>query len=649
MCGIVGVATVAGRGLSVGEAGVVAMRERLAHRGPDGAGLWWGGHVGLGHRRLAVVGLGEGGAQPMVSGCGRYVLVYNGELYNEGDVWGEVERERGGGGADAKGEGQGTTGIQPLARATRSQGDTAAVLAAIGVWGVGALPKLRGMFALAWYDRERRVLTLARDVMGIKPLVWWRGVVPGGAEEVVFGSEVTAVLAHPHVAARPDLVTVSSYLTTIRTTLGSRTMFEGVRTVMAGEWIEFDLSGERIVERRGRIEGARRVFLRRAGEREAVEAVRGAVEESVRVHLRSEVPWCGLLSGGLDSTIVCGEARRHVAGLRTYAAGAREGGADISPDFEFAKIAAARLGTTHAECVVSRSVFRERWEWMVGRLGMPLSTPNEVAIHEVASCLRAGGNVVALSGEGADELFGGYDQLLGAAARWVSGGGERAGVGEGGVAALDAAAWVPRGAKSGFLRPVVWQAVEEDAGLVETYRDEFAGCVEEAAGDGWRSDERLMQAFLRLQRRVNLVGLLGRLDGATMLAGVEGRVPFADVGVMGVAEGLGMGMKFVGGVDVSPTHQSLRAETGGTRTKIALRRAFEGLVPAEIVGRAKASFPLPFQEWMGDAAGVVGGSGLVESLFEPAAVAVVRNEPRRVWGLAWPVMNLAMWGERWGW
>jgi len=316
----------------------------------------------------------------------------------------------------------------------------------------------------------------------------------------------------------------------------------------------------------------------------------------------------------------------------------------LSPDFAFARLAAERLGTTHTECLVTPEMFRQRWEWMVGRLGVPLSTPNEVAIHEVAACLRRAGNVVALSGEGADELFGGYDQLLGAAARWVDGGGVAA---EGGLRALDAAAWVPRGAKGGFLRPVVWQAVEEDAGLVETYRDEYAECVEEAQGDGWRGGERLMQAFLRMQRRVNLVGLLGRLDGATMLAGVEGRTPFADVRVMGLAEGLEMAMKFVGGqTRAAPQSQ---AASLCHQTKIALRRAFEGVVPAEIVGRAKASFPLPFQEWMVDSADVVGGSGLVESLFEEAAVGMVRAEPGRVWGLAWPMINLAMWGRRWGW
>lgn len=629
MCGIAGVATVVGRGLSVERAGVVAMRDRLAHRGPDGQGLWWGGHVALGHRRLAVVGLGEGGAQPMESACGGHVLVYNGELYNDGAIRADLERE---------GSGSGRTGT-----------DTETVLRALACWGEregagGAMGRLRGMYALAWYDRARRVLTLGRDPLGIKPLVWWRGAVPGGGEEVVFASEVAAVLAHPHVRALPDWTVTSAYLTTIRTTLGSRTMFEGVRTLQPGEWIEFDLSGERIVERSGAI-GVGAWGCGGTG-LTGVDRTREVVGESVRLHLRSDVPLCALLSGGLDSTIVCAEARRHVGALHSYCAGASAAvggpaigpGAALSPDFSFARLAAERLGTTHREAEVTRGGFGERWEWMVSRLGVPLSTPNEVAIYEVSASLRGAGHVVALSGEGADELFGGYDRLLAAASAWVAGGG---GAEEGGRFAMESAAWVPLGSKEGFLRPVVWEAVEHDAAVVETYRDVFGACVGDAAGDGWMGSEGLMQAFLRMQRRVNLSGLLARLDGATMLAGVEGRTPLADVGVARLAEQLPMELKFVPG--------EARPASVGHRTKIALRTAFADLVPPEILAREKASFPLPFQAWLEDRVGVLEGSGITESLFEPGAINLVRGSPSRAWGLAWPMLNLAMWGRRWGW
>ncbi|MCA9287854.1 MAG: asparagine synthase (glutamine-hydrolyzing), partial [Phycisphaerales bacterium] len=640
VCGLVGVATVRGRTPSVDRAGLAAMRDRLAHRGPDGDGLWMEGAVGLGHRRLAVVGPGEGGAQPLVSPCGRHVLVYNGELYNDAEVRAALRRE---------GRGQ-SRPLDGLLAEGDAQGacDTPTVLAALMAWGTEGLARLRGMFALAWYDASRDVVTLARDPLGIKPLLVWRGHVPGGGEEVVFASEVGAILAHPHFTPRPDFAVVSSYITTIRRTLGSRTMFDGIRVVRPGEWIALDLSGERIAEKRGSIPlGAGLIASRGVGSGagrldagtepdEAFARTREIVGDSVRRHLRSDAPLCALLSGGLDSTIVCAETRRHVDDLQTFCTGAIDAGGGGSPDFEMARLAAVHLGTAHTERAIDRGAFLEQWPWMVGRLGLPLSTPNEVGIHGIAVCLRERGNVVALSGEGADELFGGYDRPLASAWRWIEGGGRASSLGE---FVLADGAWVPTEAKSRFLRPAFWEAIERDAAMVETYRDGLGECVADAGARGWRGHEALMQAVLGWHRRVNLVGLLERLDGATMLAGVEGRTPLADAGVAAWAEGLPVGLKF------SPVE---RAEDS-THTKIALRRAFAAHVPEAILNRPKASFPLPFQTWMRGAVGVLDGSTLVESLFEPAAVAMVRHNPELAWGLAWPMLNLAMWGRRWGW
>ncbi|MEZ6234834.1 MAG: asparagine synthase (glutamine-hydrolyzing) [Phycisphaerales bacterium] len=640
MCGLVGVATVRGRTPSVDRAGLAAMRDRLAHRGPDGDGLWMQGPVGLGHRRLAVVGPGEGGAQPLASACGRHVLVYNGELYNDAEVRAALRRE-----------GFGQSGpLRELLQEGDAQGvcDTPTVLAALMAWGAEGLGRLRGMYALAWFDASRDVLTLARDPLGIKPLLAWRGTVPGGSgggEEVVFASEVGAILAHPHISARPDFAAVGSYITTIRRTLGSRTMFDGVRGVKPGEWIGFDLSGEGIVERRGAIPlgaglgGRSESSGERGGDADPDEAIartREIVADSVRRHLRSDVPLCALLSGGLDSTIICAETRRHIGELQTFCTGAIDAGDAGSPDFAMARLAAAHLGTAHTERAIDRDSFLEQWGWMVGRLGLPLSTPNEVGIHGIAACLRERGNVVALSGEGADELFGGYDRPLASAWRWIEGGGHARDLGD---FVLADGAWVPAEAKSRFLRPVFWEAIERDAAMIETYRDGLGECVADAEARGWRGHEAMMQAVLGWHRRVNLVGLLERLDGATMLAGVEGRTPLADAGVAAWAEGLPIGLKF------SPGDTA----TDSAHTKLALRRSFAAHVPEAILHRPKASFPLPFQTWMRGAVGVLDGSTLVESLFEPAAIAMVRHNPELVWGLAWPMLNLAMWGRRWGW
>ena len=249
-----------------------------------------------------------------------------------------------------------------------------------------------GTGAEPWEGLPQRVQSLAAD---LKP-EWFSG--RGGA-----GGRAYA-----------DPAGVAAYLTTIRTTLGSRTMYQGVRTLRPGEWLTVDLVGGRVATRSVVVpprDVARDVSRGSA----SGEGLRAVVEQSVRAHLRSDVPLCCLLSGGLDSTIIATVAQRELGGLHTYCAGAI-GDGPRGEDFGWAAQVASRLGTTHREVGVTRGLFAQRVPEMIQAMGVPLSTPNEVAIHEVARAMRADGKVVTLSGEGADELFGGYDQVLAQAA-----------------------------------------------------------------------------------------------------------------------------------------------------------------------------------------------------------------------------------------
>ncbi|MEL7474540.1 MAG: asparagine synthetase B, partial [Planctomycetota bacterium] len=198
------------------------MRDTLVHRGPDDAGLLETPGLVLGSRRLAVRDPGPEGRQPMRTGDGRHALAYNGELYNDDELRADLEREG-----------------HPIEHGA----DTGVLLASLRAWGVDAIERLRGMYALAWADFGARTLTLARDPLGIKPLYWWTGSTRSGAT-LVFGSEPIAVLAHPDISARPDPIGVSNYLTTIRTVVEERTLFEGVRAVRPGETLGFALDAE---------------------------------------------------------------------------------------------------------------------------------------------------------------------------------------------------------------------------------------------------------------------------------------------------------------------------------------------------------------------------------------------------------------------
>jgi asparagine synthase (glutamine-hydrolysing) len=576
------------------------MRDTMAARGPDGHGLWSCDWATLAHRRLAVVDLSPDAAQPMLSPDGLHALVYNGELYNDADL----RRELAAAGA-----------------VFRTRCDTETVLRALMHAGAGALPQMRGMYALGWLDQSRRTLLLARDPLGIKPLYY--AVVDGG-RELVFASDIRAILAHPLVPARPDPVAVSAYLTTIRTVMGERTLFSGVRMLRPGHGLEIDASAQDLRIRRFdqpiKGQGCEDLDPQIAAER-----IRRAVTDSVRRHLRSDVPVCALLSGGLDSTVIASLLAADLGPIRTYCSGA-EGPTGLGEDFDFARLVAGRIGSAHTDVPISRERFAQRWGEMVAELGVPLSTPNEVAIADVCARLRADGNIVALSGEGADELFAGYAGPMAQAAAYESS--PLQGRVHPGEFQLNANAWVLPALKPSLLSQAALRATESDAALVEYYRDEFDR-TREFQGEP-------LQAHLLFQRRINLAGLLQRLDTASMLASVEGRTPFADRVVCALAESLPMAMKYT---PASADHAA--------RTKTILRLAFADMVPAEVIRRPKASFPLPFQEWVADSVRPLRDSAFARELFSPAAIDQIASNPAQLWNLAWPAINLAMWGQRW--
>jgi asparagine synthase (glutamine-hydrolysing) len=591
MCGFACILNLDASQGPISRALIERMRDRLTHRGPDDAGLWEGPLGSIGHRRLSVIDPTPAGHQPMLSPDQRYILAYNGELYNDHDLRSE---------------------LASLGCVFRTNCDTETLLHALITWGDTAINKLRGMFGFVFVDTQTDTAILARDPMGIKPL-YHTTINTNAGRQLIVASEIPAILEHPGVDRKPDPITISAYLSSIRTTLGERTMFEGISTLTPGQWITIPLdTPDRTTSTNWWTNDSRA----------PTQGVRQTIEDSIHRHLRTDVPMCALLSGGLDSAITTLLAKRSLGELNTYCAGAKVDG--FSDDFSFAKSLANELGTNHTEVELTETGFVNRWMWMVNRLGIPLSTPNEVAIYEVAAALRAQGHVVAISGEGADELFAGYAPIMQQAASHVAGldGGEDS---TGGLFNLASNAWI-----SNELKPVVlnepWHlAADGDAELKAHYQQVFDEVRSSAP------DDSPLQAHLRFQRRMNLPNLLQRLDTSTMLAGVEGRTPYADIEVAICAEALAMDQKYIPGEP--------------EQTKIALRHAFKDDLPPEIVSRPKASFPLPFQHWMGTMTDRLFDSPIAREFFTEQAIGLVCARPTDYWHMAWPMMNLMLWGE----
>lgn len=603
MCGLIGVLLDGSTGIRLERPLLERMRDAAPERGPDAVGLWLDEAVGLGHRRLAIRGLGPAGAQPVLGE--RYVVAYNGELYDTG----ELERELA------------ACGVTPA----KAGGDTALLIAALETFGLDVLSKLRGMFALAVWDRRDKRLTLARDGLGVKPLYWWRD-----ARELVFASDVRSILVHPRVPVRPDFVGISEYLTNLRVASDERSLFDGVRMLGPGATLT-----ARIVDGGLELESGRFVDDTPVDPgwtlAEAEASLREALDDSVRSQLVADVPVCALLSGGLDSSAIVALAKPSKHDLRTYSAGSRE----ADEDLRFAQVAARELGTDHSEVVVEEQQFLDRWRHIVDTGGWPLSTPNEVAILEVSRRLREDGCLVTLSGEAADELLGGYDAVLEACRPFDA---VQPSSGSGGRFHLGLVSWLPTSLKPILMNSEIWNPLEDDAALVDSYETAFER-ARLSAGDEAES----LDVHLRFLAEQNLAKLLDRLDRSTMLASVEGRVPFADQRVARVANSLPARLKLPDADEA----RGLGLSTDELRSKLVLRRGMKECVPGSILARPKASFPLPFDRWLDAFSSTLQESNFARQLFAPDALEIVGRKPSECPAWMWPMVNIAMWGDRW--
>lgn len=380
MCGIAGVLDLRDRPVS--PAVVAAMGARLAHRGPDGEGVWTDGPVGLGHRRLAIIDLSPLGRQPMQSDDGTLVIVYNGEVYNFSQLRMELEAK----------------GYQ-----FRSKTDSEVVLKAYHAWGPRAVERFNGMFAFAIWDARRRELFLARDRYGIKPLYY---AVRDGT--LLFGSEVKALLAHPALPVRVNLPALNEYFS-FQNVLSDLTLFEGVRLLPPGHTLSVGL-GAADVPAPARYWDFRFCDDQTIEEGEAIEELDRLFEQAVNRQLIADVEIGSYLSGGMDSGSVTCLAARNFANLKTFTCGfdlSSASGLELGYDERSkAESLSNRYKTEHYEVVLKAGDMERVMPaliWHLEDLRVGQSYPNYYVARLASKFVK-----VVLSGAGGDELFGGY-------------------------------------------------------------------------------------------------------------------------------------------------------------------------------------------------------------------------------------------------
>jgi asparagine synthase (glutamine-hydrolysing) len=530
------------------------MRDRMTHRGPDGAGLFTDSGVGLGHRRLSIIDV-EGGHQPISNEDDTIWIVFNGEIYNH-----DVLRR------DLLGKGH----------RFRTKSDTETIVHLYEEYGASCVEYLNGMFAFALWDTRTRQLFLARDRMGVKPLYYWAGK---GA--FVFASEIKALLAWDFIRPSLNHELVPEYLV-FRHLSGNRTFFEQIHTLEPGHSMTVSESGLRI-QRYWVMPFRQSSDQKSLSER--VQELDDLLDDSVKLRLMSEVPLGTYCSGGVDSSLVTAYTSRHVtSGLNTFSVGFEDPNFDES---EQALHAAQVCGTVHHPLLVTEQMFVETLPEAIWFHDQPLNHANSVPIL-LLSRLAKKTVTVMLSGEGSDELFGGYPRYRMIAAKNL-------------LRAVPTAAFAPAsrlvalaGARKldklmGMLARPFEDAIVTNAEFVtEAMAKDVSRLDKEWAWNGRyarlaeaQADGRDPFAWLfYLDLTHYLVSLLDRQDKMSMAAGIESRVPFLDYRVVKLALEIGVEKKI-----------SL------FRNKIVVKKVAERYLPDDVVYRQKSGFGVPLDRW----------------------------------------------------
>ncbi|MEW6676325.1 MAG: asparagine synthase (glutamine-hydrolyzing) [Pseudomonadota bacterium] len=593
MCGIAGLfspTVQAGQDL----AGVArVMAARLEHRGPDDAGVWTDAGIALAHRRLAILDLSAAGHQPMLSSCGRYVLVFNGEIYNHLAIRRTLEQEPG--------------FFQP--GGWRGHSDTETLLAAVAAWGVKrTLQATVGMFAIALWDRQSKSLYLARDRMGEKPLYY--GLQRG---TLWFASELKALRAAPGFDAQVDRLALARYLQHAFVPAPD-SIYQGVRKLAPGTFLA--LSCDAVTHDRlpaptaywALEECARKgqAHPYAGTEDEALQKLDSLMGEAVSGQAIADVPLGAFLSGGIDSsTIVALMQAQASQPVQTFTIGFHEPGYN---EAEHARAVASHLGTAHTELYVSAAQAMDVIPRLSSLYDEPFADVSQIPTFLVSEMARRQ-VTVCLSGDGGDELFGGYNRYLRAVAIWRRVGGLPRGVRMALAGLLNAfppAAWERVFAGLGPVLPRRWRygaMGDKVYKLADMLAVQSVEAVYSSLVTHWKTPQAIvldLDAFpgeyvsgdwgaLDLEHRMMYQDsicylpddILVKVDRAAMGVSLETRVPFLDHRVVEFAWSLPLSMKIRDG-----------------QGKWLLRRLLDRYVPSTLIDRPKSGFSVPLDAWL---------------------------------------------------
>ena len=626
MCGISGIAYSSKRRSDVNETVLVRMRDVITHRGPDDAGLFIEGPIGIAHRRLSIVDLAHG-HQPMPNEDGTLQIVFNGEIYNHIDHRSDLE---------ARGH----------VFATHS--DTESILHLYEEYGKHCVDHLRGMFAFAIWNRRTKELFIARDRLGIKPLYY----VHNEDGSLFFASEIKSLLAVGALRAELNYAALPDYLAN-HATSDDATLFAGVRRLLPGHTLLWH-DGKITIESYWDAHPGKSDKDSSRPVSEYVEEWRELFKTSVKLRLMADVPLGVFLSGGIDSSAITGVMSRMVADpIKTFSVAFE---APEANELEYARVAAKAFGSEHHEVIVKPADFAAALPHLIWHEDEPLAHPSSVALYFVSQLAQRYVKVV-LSGEGSDELLAGYNRyrttLLNLSAGKVYHQATSEVAREFVRTALSQ--FAPNSLKRKLPRSFLWLPPDVNVLYFDNFavfpshmqQEMFSNDLRERVGainpyNGMRqyfdadTSSSLLQRLLYTDLKTYMHELLMKQDQMSMAASIESRVPFLDHKLVEYSTAL-------------PD----RLKLSGWTTKYVLREAMKTLLPETILNRPKMGFPVPLGRWFNAEFRpmldeyVVGARSLARGHFQAdflqrivqEQISGKANHTERLWSL----INFEMW------
>lgn len=554
-----------------------------SHRGPDDSDVYVDEQVIFGHRRLSIIDLDSHAKQPMISGCANYVLVFNGEIYN----YKEIKKD-----------------LLLRGYVFHTSSDTEVLLNSYIEYGIDCIQKFIGMFAFSIEDKVKNITYIVRDRLGVKPLYYYLN-----DEKIIFSSEIKSIIALGSIKKELSLNAVSSYFS-FRYPILNDTFFKNIKSLAPAHYMKIESSKIQTVEY-WRLSDKVQEQKHDKGEDYYIFKLKEILESAVKYRMISDVPFGAFLSGGVDSSIITAlMSKASKDPIRTFTIGFEEEGYN---EFEYANLISKKYQTIHKEITLTGTNYLETMEQLIDYKDAPLSVPNEVPLYLMSKELKKYITVV-LSGEGADEIFGGYGRIFRSPYDL-----ER-------IKNIDSLGLTEdekRELIKGFIKKYGVDDFKDEIDhfmniysytSLETKKflfnesldldsieglfiDKFLTYFDELEGETYYN--KLMYTF----EKIHLVGLLHRLDMTTMASSVEGRVPFVDHRLVEFAftVPLKYKLKWNSKYDLEKPKTKMSNDLSEVydTPKYILKKSYEDLIPEEVLYRKKVGFPVPLNNWFG--------------------------------------------------